>query len=98
MEMMSKVPEQLLERGGAALQWEPFRERVAVGAQSSLGRALVLALEPSANAAWIEQQQQRTAEMRRLVAGGGGFDFRGIFDVTELLAKAQIEGSAMEPA
>ncbi len=94
--MQSTTPEPLRERGGAALQWEALRERVAAGARSSLGRARVLALEPTAELAWIETQQQRTEEMRRLVAGGNGFDFRGIFDIAELLEKARIEGVALE--
>ncbi|HEX4383283.1 MAG TPA: hypothetical protein VH083_10050, partial [Myxococcales bacterium] len=58
----------------------------------------MLALEPSADAAWIGEQQQRTAEMRRLVSGGGAFDFHGLLDPEELLEKARIEGAALEPA
>ena len=36
--------------------------------------------------------------MRRLIRGGGGFQFRGIFDPSDVLDKARIEGSALEPA
>lgn len=79
------------------MQWEALRERLAAGARSPLGRAWVLALEPSADVEWIDQQQQRTAEMRRLVVGGNGFEFKGLADPTELLDKARIEGSALEP-
>jgi DNA mismatch repair protein MutS2 len=86
-----------MERGGAALEWERLRERLAAGARSELGRDRVLALEPSADAAWIGQQQQRTAEMRRLVAVGAAFDFRGLLDPALLLDQARIEGSALEP-
>jgi DNA mismatch repair protein MutS2 len=92
-----EIPGRLIERGGAALEWERLRERLGVGARSELGRGRVRALEPSADAAWIGEQQQRTAEMRRLVAGGGAFDFRGLMDPEELLEKARIEGSALEP-
>ena len=94
---MIEIPGQLAERGGRALQWETLRQRLASGARSELGRSRVLALEPSADPAWVGQQQQRTAEMRRLVAGGGAFDFRGLLDPAELLDKARIEGSALEP-
>ncbi len=86
-----------MERGGAALEWERLRERLAAGARSELGRDRVLALEPSADAAWIGQQQQRTAEMRRLVVLGTPFDFRGLLDPALLLDQARIEGSALEP-
>src|ERR1700743_2161254 len=76
MDLLPDIPNPLAERGGAALQWEALRERLAAGARSPLGRAWVLALESSANLAWIDQQQQRTAEMRRLITGGNGFEFR----------------------
>ena len=91
------IPSPLPERGGPALQWEALRERVAAGARSELGRSLLQALQPSADLAWVEEQQSRNDEMRRLVASGHGFNFRGIFDPEELLAKARIEGSALEP-
>jgi DNA mismatch repair protein MutS2 len=94
----SNIPEQLTERGGAALEWERLRERLAAGARSELGRSRVLALEPSADPRWIGQQQQRTAEMRRLVAIGAAFDFRGLLDPANLLDQARIEGSALDPA
>jgi DNA mismatch repair protein MutS2 len=94
--LVAEIPGRLAERGGGALQWEMLRERLAAGARSELGRERVLALEPSSDAAWIGEQQQRTAEMRRLVAGGAGFDFRGLMDPGELLEQARIEGSALE--
>jgi DNA mismatch repair protein MutS2 len=96
MDPLPPIPDALIETSAKALQWAELREHLAAGAQSSLGRVRVQMLAPSHNAAWIDQQQQRTAEMRRLVVAGGGFDFRGIFDAAELLAKAQIEGSALE--
>src|ERR1700761_230847 len=92
------IPGSLTERGGAALEWERLRERLAAGARSELGRIRVLALEPSADPSWIGQQQQRTAEMRRLVALGAAFDFRGLLDPDQLLDEARIEGAALEPA
>ncbi|HXS13652.1 MAG TPA: Smr/MutS family protein [Acidobacteriaceae bacterium] len=93
----SNIPGRLTERGGAALEWERLRERLATGARSGLGRDRVLALEPSADAAWIGRQQQRTAEMRRLVAVGAAFDFRGLLDPADLLDQARIDGAALEP-
>jgi len=98
MQLLPAIPDALTETSAKALQWAELQQHLARGAQSTLGRECVLMLAPSGDFAWIEEQQQRTAEMRRLVAVGGGFDFRGIFDASELLAKAQIEGSALEPA
>jgi DNA mismatch repair protein MutS2 len=98
MELLPEIPMRLSERGGAALQWEQLRERLAAGAHSLLGRAWLLALEPSADAAWIEVQQARNAEMRLLMGGGTPFDFHGVLDVSELLDKARIDGAALESA
>ncbi len=98
MAFLPEIPAVLTERGGYALQWEALRERIAAAARSPLGRAWVLALEPSADLAWISRQAARTAEMRQLVASGAPFDFRGIFDCSDLLNQARIEGAALEPA
>ena len=91
------IPGELAERGGPALEWERLRDRLAAGARSGLGHARVLALQPSGDPAWIGEQQQRTAEMRRLIAVSA-FDFRGLLDPEHLLDQARIEGSALEPA
>lgn len=55
-----------------------------------------MALQPSSDLSWIETQQQRTQEMQAFYTGGGSFDFHGLFDPTDLLEKARIEGSALE--
>ena len=86
----------LSESSAAALEWPRLREYVAGYAQSPLGREWVMALEASADAAWIDTQQQRTAEVREFLTGGGSFDFHGMFDPTELLDEARVEGTALE--
>jgi DNA mismatch repair protein MutS2 len=92
---LPEIPSPLTEISAAALQWPELIERVSRRAQSPLGRMWTEALEPSSDVLWVEQQQQRNAEMQRFVTGGT-FDFRGIYDVTETLDKARIEGSALE--
>jgi DNA mismatch repair protein MutS2 len=92
---LPEIPAPLSEISAKALQWPELIEHLARRAQSPLGREWVSALGPSSDAGWIGQQQQCNAEMQRLIAGGS-FDFRGIFDVTETLEKARIEGSALE--
>jgi DNA mismatch repair protein MutS2 len=94
---LPEIPSPLSEISAKALQWPELIEHLSRRAQSPLGREWVHALSPSADAAWINQQQQRNAEMQRLITGGS-FDFRGIFDVTDALAKAQIDGAALEAA
>ena len=95
--LTAPVSQPLTEIGGGALQWQDLIGTLAGKAQSPLGRAAILSLRPSADRDWIERQQQLSAEMRLLIGGGASFDLRGIFDVTELLEQARIEGSAMEP-
>ena len=92
---LPEIPVPLSEISAKALQWPELIGHLSRRAQSPLGREWVGALGPSADAAWIGRQQQRNAEMQRLIAGGS-FDFRGIFDVTETLDKARIEGAALE--
>jgi DNA mismatch repair protein MutS2 len=95
--LLPDIPSPLLESSAAALEWPRLREHIAGKAVSPLGRAWTLALEPSTDLAWITAQQRRTQEMRGFLAGGGSFDFHGLFDPAPLLDKARITGSALEP-
>jgi DNA mismatch repair protein MutS2 len=95
MDLLLPIPSALVETSAKALQWADLQQRIARGAQSALGRERVRMLAPSSDLDWIESQQQRNAEMQRMISGGS-FDFRGIFDATELLDKARIENSALE--
>ncbi|MEO6910569.1 MAG: endonuclease MutS2, partial [Edaphobacter sp.] len=95
-ELFPKIPSPLPESSATALEWPRLRDAIADRTYSPLGRAWVLALEPSSDLAWIDLQQQRTAEVRAMLAGGGSFDFRGLFDPTSLLDQARIDGSALE--
>ena len=94
--LLPNIPLPLLESSSAALEWPRLRETIAGHASSPLGREWVLALEPCADWAWIEAQQQRTGEVRDLLTGGGSFDFFGLFDPTDLLDQARLEGAALE--
>jgi DNA mismatch repair protein MutS2 len=94
--LLPNIPSPLAQSSSAALQWPMLREHIAGHTFSPLGRAWLLALEPSADHAWIEMQQQRTDEWRRFLLRGGSFDFHGLFDPTTLLEKARIDGSALE--
>ena len=93
---MPKIPAPLAETSSAALEWARLRDHIAGRTFSPLGKSWILALEPSADLAWIEQQHQRTQEMQAFYTGGASFDFHGLFDPTSLLEKAHIEGSALE--
>jgi DNA mismatch repair protein MutS2 len=95
-DLLPNIPSPLAETSSAALEWPRLRDHIAGRTFSPLGKAWILALKPSADVAWIEQQHQRTQEMQAFYTGGGSFDFHGLFDPTELLEKARIEGSALE--
>jgi DNA mismatch repair protein MutS2 len=94
--LLPNIPSLLAEASAVALEWPRLRELIADRASSPLGRAWVQALEPCAERAWIEAQQQRTGEIRDLLTGGGSFEFHGLFDPTERLEQAGIEGTALE--
>jgi DNA mismatch repair protein MutS2 len=96
LDLLPRIPLPLPESSAAALEWPRLRDSIAGRTFSPLGRAWVLALEPSADLTWIDQQQQRTAEMRTMLSGGGSFDFHGLFDPTVLLDQARIDGAALE--
>jgi DNA mismatch repair protein MutS2 len=95
-QLLPTIPSPLREASAAALEWPRLRDHIAGRTFSPLGRAWILALEPSADTVWIDQQQQRTAELRAMLTRGGSFDFHGLFDPTNLLDKARIDGSALE--
>jgi DNA mismatch repair protein MutS2 len=95
-ELLPIIPSPLRESSAAALEWPRLRDHIAGRTISPLGRAWVLALEPSADLAWIDEQQQRTAELRTMLTRGGSFEFHGLFDPTTLLDKARIDGAAVE--
>jgi DNA mismatch repair protein MutS2 len=95
-ELLPNIPSPLRESSSAALEWPRLRDHIAGRTFSPLGRAWIQGLEPSSDLAWIDQQQQRTAEVRAMLARGGSFEFHGLFDPTILLDKARIDGAALE--
>jgi len=79
-----------------ALEWDRFVAQLGIGAQSALGRAWIEALTPSTDREWIERQHRLVEEMRTMMAAGGMPPLRALFDPSEMLAKARIEGVALE--
>jgi DNA mismatch repair protein MutS2 len=80
------------------LEWDKFVAFLGGYNQSALGRAWIAALVPSTDREWVARQQRLVAEMRLLVAAGIMPQLRALFDPTDLLAKARIEGVALESA
>jgi DNA mismatch repair protein MutS2 len=96
VQLLPNIPAPLTESSAGPLEWPRLREYIAGFAASPLGRAWTLALEPCADAAWIDAQQQRTAEVRDFLTGGGSFDFHGMFDPGSLLDESRLDGAALE--
>jgi DNA mismatch repair protein MutS2 len=61
-----------------------------------VGHAAILALRPSSDEEWIGRQHQLTGEVRLLVGEQVSIPLGGLFDPTQLAAKAQIPGAALE--
>jgi DNA mismatch repair protein MutS2 len=96
VQLLPTIPNPLAESSAASLEWPRLREHIAGFAASPLGRAWTSALEPCADAAWIDAQQQRTAEIRGFITNGGSFDFHGMFSPGSLLDESRLEGAALE--
>ncbi len=80
----------------AALEWDKFVALLGSSTQSALGRAWIEALTPSADREWMERQHRLVEEMRALAAAGGMPQLRALIDPSGLLARARIEGVALE--
>ncbi len=78
------------------LEFDPLRELLRGYASSGLGRARVVALQPSVDLQWIQKQQRLTSEIREFRRVGGRFEFAGLVDVSRLLDKSRIEGAVLE--
>ena len=86
----------LIHNSARVLEFDVLRELLRGYASSPLGQAKITALAPATDSAWIEEQQELTQEVREFRRVGGRFDFFGLLDVTELVAKSRIAGAALE--
>ena len=53
MQLLDPIPPPVAHADAAALEWEPLLALVAGFAASPVGRAAILALQPSTDEAWI---------------------------------------------
>jgi DNA mismatch repair protein MutS2 len=86
----------LIHNSARVLEFDALRELLRGYASSPLGQGKITALAPATDSAWIEEQQELTREVREFRRVGGRFDFFGLLDVTELVAKSRIAGAAIE--
>jgi len=86
----------MLHTSERILEFDHLRDLLRGYAVSELGRAKIAALIPSLDVAWIENQQQLTAEVREFRRVGGRFEFAGVTNVSQLVEKSRISGAALE--
>jgi DNA mismatch repair protein MutS2 len=96
MSLLDPIPSPVEHADYAALEWEPLLALVAGFAASPVGRYAILDLKPSIDEAWIVRQHQLTGEVRLLLSEQVSIPLGGLFDPTQLAAKAQIPGAALE--
>ena len=96
MPLLDPIPSPVEHADFAALEWEPLLALVAGFAASPVGRQAILDSRPSTNEEWIIRQHLLTAELRLVLAEQVSIPCGGLFDPTQLAAKAQIDGAALE--
>jgi DNA mismatch repair protein MutS2 len=89
-------PQPLSQTSARVLEFDSLRDLLSGYASSPLGLGLIAHLAPSIDHAWIENQQQRTTEIREFRRVGGRFDFSGLLNLTKLVEKSRIAGAALE--
>jgi DNA mismatch repair protein MutS2 len=96
MSLLDPIPSTVVHADFAVLEWEPLLGLVAGFAASPVGRQAILDLRPSTDEGWIKRQHQLTGEVRLSLEEQVSIPLGGLFDPTELAAKAQIPGAALE--
>ncbi len=89
-------PDPIQHTSERVLEFDQFRQLLAIYAGSPLGQLRIAALAPSQSREWIERQQQLTEELRGYLRAGGRFDFSGLLDPTELISKSRINGATLD--
>jgi DNA mismatch repair protein MutS2 len=85
------------ECSSEALEWSRLLELLTSFVHSRVTREWLMAMKPSRDAWWIEQQHGLVSEMRLLLGQGVSPALGGLFDPTRLTDKARIQGALLEP-
>ena len=94
--LLDPIPAPVQHLDAAALEWHPLLALLAGYAISRVGREGLLTLHPSTDQPWIEHQHELVAELRALLSTGATVPLGGLFDPTQLAAKSEIPGAALE--
>ena len=96
MPLLDPIPSPVEHADFATLEWEPLLALIAGFSASPVGRAAILSLQPSTDEAWIARQHQLTGEIRLMLTEQVSIPLGGLFDPTQLAAKARIPDAALE--
>jgi DNA mismatch repair protein MutS2 len=96
MPLVDPIPSLVEHADLAALEWAPLLELVSGFACSRVGREAILALSPSTSEEWISAEHQLVGELRLLLEEQVSIPLGGLLDPTQMAAKAQIPGAALE--
>jgi DNA mismatch repair protein MutS2 len=80
------------------LEFNSLLELLRGYAFSPLGQRRIAELAPSADRTRIENQQELANEIREFRRVGGRFDFSGLLEIGQLVAKSEISGATLETA
>jgi DNA mismatch repair protein MutS2 len=90
------MSDSLTHNSARVLEFDSLRDLLRGYAASPLGQAKIASLAPSTNSAWIDEQQESTAEVREFRRAGGRFEFTGLLDITKSIHRARIDGAVLE--
>ena len=96
MHLLDPIPLPVEDADFAALEWEPLLALVAGFAASPVGRRGDSRATALDRRGWIARQHQLTGEVRLLLEEQVSIPLGGLFDPTQMAAKAQIPGAALE--
>lgn len=99
MSLTDPVPQPVFHLDAQAIEWPALLILLAAYAASEPGREAVAALHPSLDSSWILHQHQLVAQLDQLLAASTGSNlpsFAGLFDPSDLLAKASIPDAALD--
>src|SRR4030081_745795 len=86
----------LIHSSARVLEFNSLLELLRGYASSPLGQRRIADIAPSTDRTWIEDQQELANEIREFRRVGGRFDFSGLLEIGQLVAKSAIAGATLE--
>jgi DNA mismatch repair protein MutS2 len=86
----------LIHSSARVLEFNSLLELLRGYASSPLGQRRIAEIAPSTDRTWIENQQELANEIREFRRVGGRFDFSGLLEIGQLVAKSAIAGATLE--